>query len=42
MIVADRYTTEAYGNFTDQYLVSVAYLVRENVLQFFSFVFVLS
>ena len=28
MLVADRYTTQAYGNFTEQYLLSVAYLVR--------------
>ena len=28
-MVADTYTTEFYGNFTEQYLMSVAYLVSE-------------
>ncbi|XP_028406010.1 A disintegrin and metalloproteinase with thrombospondin motifs 6-like [Dendronephthya gigantea] len=28
LVVADRYTTEAYGNFTEQYLMSVVYLLN--------------
>ena len=31
MLVADRYTTETYGDFTEQYLLSVAYLVSNVV-----------
>ena len=32
MLVADRYTTEAYGSFTEQYLLSIAYLVSVSYL----------
>ena len=33
MLVADRYTTQRYGDFTEQYLLSVAYLVSRNDAQ---------
>ena len=29
MMVADRYTTEAYGNFTEQYIMAVVNLVSK-------------